>query len=39
LLAMAFFAVADFLIERGQEIEGDVGRLEFLRIGVSDVVG
>src|SRR5579872_2683298 len=39
LLAMALLAVADFLIERRKQIEGDVGGLKFVGVGVRDVVG
>ena len=38
LQAMAFFAVADFCFQRREKIEGDVGRLETLWVGVSNVV-
>ena len=41
--AMAFFFVADFFaeifFEGWEEVEGDVGRLEFFGFGVRDVVG
>ena len=40
---MAFFFVADFFaevfFEGWEEVEGDVGGLEFLCFGVGDVVG
>jgi len=40
---VAFFFVADFLAELffewGEEVEGDVGGLEFFVVGVGDVVG
>ncbi len=40
--AMTLFLVADFFahlfFERLQQVEGDVGRLEVLRVGVGDVV-
>lgn len=31
-------ALAEVFFERGEEVEGDVGGLEFLAVGVGDVV-
>ena len=38
LLLVPFFAVANFLFERREKIEGDVGGLESFGIGLRDVV-
>src|ERR1700720_3831992 len=38
LQAMAFLAVADLAVERGQQIESDIGRLKISALGAGDVM-
>lgn len=38
LQLMSYLAVADLAIERRKKIEGNIGGLKLLRVGVSDVV-
>jgi hypothetical protein len=39
LQAVAFFAVANFSVESGQQVERDIRGLKIFRVGMGDVMG